>query len=61
MTIEKKTTFKRWVKGLGEAEGAGPTILYIRFCSLFNISKQQLGTRAQTWQRYFMQDRMADL
>ena len=31
-----------------------------RFCSLSNISKEQLGASAQTWQQYSKQGLMED-
>ena len=40
--------------GSREATSEGPTVLHIRFCSLSNNSKQQLGAPAQTWQQYSM-------
>ena len=35
----KLTTFRRWAKGSKEVANEGPTVLYIRFCSLSNNSK----------------------
>ena len=48
-------------KGSREAESEEPTVLHIRFCNLSNISKEQLGGPAQTWQQYYMQGCMVDL
>ena len=44
-----------------EAASEGPIVLHIRFYSLFNNSKKQLGAPAQAWQQYSMHDRMLDL
>ena len=35
--------------------------LHIRFCSLSNNSKQQLGAPAQTWKQYSMYGCIVDL
>ena len=60
--IEKLATFKRrGAKGSREAASKGPTVLYIRFFSLSNNSKQQLGAPTQAWQQHSMQGRMIDL
>ena len=37
------------------------TVLQIRFCSLSDNSRQQLGALAQTWQQYSIYGRMVDL
>ena len=44
-----------------EAESEGPTVLHIRFWSLSNNFKQQLGATAKTWRQYSMHSRMVDL
>ena len=54
-------TFQLWAKGSREEANEGPTVLCIRFCSLSNTSRKQLGAPVQTWQQYSMHGRMVDL
>ena len=51
----KLASFQQRARGLREAAREGSTVLQIRFCSLSNISKQQLRVLAQTLQQYSMQ------
>ena len=44
-----------------EATSEGPTVLYTRFCNLFNIFKKQLWAQAHVWKQYSMEGRMVDL
>ena len=70
MNIYESITYKKdlnWLyfdevqKGSKDAATEQPTVLYIRFCSLSNNSKQQLGAPAQIWQQYSIHGRMVDL
>ena len=54
----KLATFRWWPKGSREAPSEGPTVLHIRFCSLSNNFKYQLGAPAQKWQQYSMHDHL---
>ena len=54
-------TFRRWAKCSREAASEGQTVMHIRFCSLSNISKWQIGATAQTWQQYSINGCMVDL
>ena len=60
ITIEK-ITFRRWAKGSRKAASERSTVLHIRFCSLSNNSKKQLGAPAQKWQQYPIHGRTVDL
>ena len=50
-----------WAEGSREATSEWPAVLHIRFCSLANIFKWQLGIPVKTWEQYTMQGRVADL
>ena len=41
--------FRRGANVSREAESKGPAVLHIRFCSLYNKSKEQLGLRIDPW------------
>ena len=57
----KLVSFGLLAKGSREAANESPSAPHIRFCSLSNISKQQLKAPAQTGYQYSMQDCMVVL